>query len=129
VVNVDVEEAFDNTSFESIDDAASGHGVCSTINRWIDFMLRSRSVFFISVDIRGVRVHEYATWLSTGGYTIAIPLEYGGLADSLLNRLGNCNCFGQSFADDEIILICGKFLSTIYDSMPRALKCVQNWCG
>jgi hypothetical protein len=49
----DVKGAFNNTSFESMDDAASDHGVCSTINRWIDFMLRSRSVLF---DIRGVRV-------------------------------------------------------------------------
>jgi hypothetical protein len=37
-----------------MDDAASDHGICSTINRWIDFMLRSCCVF---VDIRGVRVH------------------------------------------------------------------------
>jgi hypothetical protein len=50
----DVEGAFDNTSFESMDDAASDHCVCSIINRWIDFMLRSRSVF---VDFRGIRVH------------------------------------------------------------------------
>jgi hypothetical protein len=45
-VFLDVKEAFNNTSFESMDDAASGHGVCSTINRWIDFMLRLHSVFF-----------------------------------------------------------------------------------
>jgi hypothetical protein len=32
-------------------------------------------------------------------------------------------------ADDVVILISGQFLSTIYDSMPRALNCVQNWCG
>jgi hypothetical protein len=58
---------------ESKDDAASDYGVRSTINRWIDFMLRSRSVF---VDIRGVGVHnECATWLSTGGCTIALTLE------------------------------------------------------
>jgi hypothetical protein len=52
-VFLDVEGAFDNTYFESMDDAAIDHVVCSTINRWIAFMLRSRSVF---VDIRGVRV-------------------------------------------------------------------------
>jgi hypothetical protein len=50
------ERAFDNTSFESMDDAVRNHGVCSTINRWIDFMLRSRSVF---VNIRGVRLHMH----------------------------------------------------------------------
>jgi hypothetical protein len=32
-VFLDVEGAFDNTSFESMDDAASDHRVCSTINR------------------------------------------------------------------------------------------------
>jgi hypothetical protein len=37
------ERAFDNTSFESMDDAASNHDVCSTINRWMDYMLRSCS--------------------------------------------------------------------------------------
>jgi hypothetical protein len=53
-VFLDVEGAFDNTSFDSMDDAASDHGVCSTINRWIDFMLSSRCVF---VDIRGVHMN------------------------------------------------------------------------
>jgi hypothetical protein len=53
-VYFDVEGAFDNTSFESMDDEASDHGVCSSINRWIDFMLRSCSDF---VDIGRVRVH------------------------------------------------------------------------
>jgi hypothetical protein len=49
------EETLDNTSFESMDDAASDRGVCSTINRWIDFVLRLSSVF---VDTLGVRVHN-----------------------------------------------------------------------
>jgi hypothetical protein len=51
------------------------------------------------------------------------------VADSLLNRLGNCNCFVQGFTDDVLILMSGKFLSTICDLMQRALNCVQNWCG
>jgi hypothetical protein len=51
------------------------------------------------------------------------------VADSLLNRLRNCNCFVKGFADDVVILISGKFLSTICDLMHRALNCLQNWCG
>jgi hypothetical protein len=35
-VFLDVGVPFGNTSFESMDDAASDHAVCSTINRWID---------------------------------------------------------------------------------------------
>jgi hypothetical protein len=53
------------------------------------------------------------------------PLLRNMVADSL----GNCNCFVQGFADDVVILISGKFLSTICDLMQRALKCVKNWCG
>jgi hypothetical protein len=63
------------------------------------------------------------------GGGVLSPLLWNMVADSLLNRLGNCNCFVQGFADDVVILISGKFLSTICDLMQRALNCVQNWCG
>jgi hypothetical protein len=49
-----------------------------------------------------------------------IALLWNMVADSLLNRLGNCNCFLQGFADDVVILVSGKFLSTICDLMQRA---------
>jgi hypothetical protein len=84
-VFLDVEGAFDNTSFESMDDAASDHGVCATINRWIDFTLRSRSVF---VDIKGVIVHMSVR---------------RGCPQSMLNWLGNCNCFVQGFFENPWI--------------------------
>jgi hypothetical protein len=51
------------------------------------------------------------------------------VADSLLNQMGNCNCFVQGIAFDVVILISGKFLRTICGLMQRALNCVQNWCG
>jgi hypothetical protein len=50
------------------------------------------------------------------------------VADSLLNRLKNFNCFVQNCCD-VVILISGQFLSTICDLMQRALNVVQNWCG
>jgi retron-type reverse transcriptase len=82
-----------------------------TINTWIDFMLRSRSVF---VDIRRVSVHmSVRRGCPQGG--ILSPLLWNMVTDSLLNWLGNCNCFVQDFADDVVILISGKFLTTICD--------------
>jgi hypothetical protein len=51
------------------------------------------------------------------------------VVDSLLNRLGNCKCYVQGFADDVVIYINEKFLSTICDSMQRALNCVKNGCA
>jgi hypothetical protein len=35
----------------------------------------------------------------------------------------------QGFADGVVILISGKFLSTICNLMQSELNCVQNWCG
>jgi hypothetical protein len=87
---------------------------------YLDFMLRLRSVF---VDIRGVRVHM-SVWRSK-----LSPLLWNMVVDSLPNRLGNCNCFVQGFADDVVIIISGKFLRIICDLMQRTLNCVHNWCG
>jgi hypothetical protein len=103
-----------------MDDVARNHGVC--LKRWIDVILRSCSVF---VDIRRVRVHmNVRRGCPQGG--VLLPLRWNMVADSLVNWLGNCNCFVQGFADDVVILIIGKFLSTISDLMQRALNCVQN---
>jgi hypothetical protein len=44
--------------------------------------------------------YECATWLSTGG--VLSPLDWNMMADSLLNRLKNFNCFVQGFADDIV---------------------------
>jgi hypothetical protein len=88
-------------------------------------MLRSSSVF---VDIRGVRVYmSVSRGCSQGG--VLSPLLWNMVTDSLLNQLGNCNCFVQGFADDVVILSSRKFLSTICDLKQRALNGVQNWCG
>jgi hypothetical protein len=51
------------------------------------------------------------------------------VADSLLNRMENCNCFVQGFAEDVVILIGEKFPSNICDLLQRAVNCVQNWCS
>jgi hypothetical protein len=94
-------------------------------NRWTDLMFRSRSIF---VDITGVRVHMSVRRGCPQGVVLSLLL-WNMVADSLLNWLGNCNCFVQGLADDVVILISGKFLSTICDLMQRTLNCVQNWCG
>jgi hypothetical protein len=86
-VFLDVEGAFDNTSFDSMDDAASDHSVCSTINRWIDFMLRSRCVF---CRYQGsYSSYECAMWLSTGGCIIALIL-WNMVTDSLSQLSDDC---------------------------------------
>jgi hypothetical protein len=36
---------------------------------------------------------------------------------------------GCTILSPLVILISGKFLSTICELMQRAINCVQNWCG
>jgi hypothetical protein len=43
-VFLDMDGAFDNASFGSMDAASGEHGVVLTLRRWIDVMLRCRSV-------------------------------------------------------------------------------------
>jgi hypothetical protein len=49
-VFLDIDGAFDNASFGSMDAASGEHEVVLTLRRYIDSMLRCRSV---RVDIRG----------------------------------------------------------------------------
>ncbi|XP_066904650.1 serine/threonine-protein phosphatase 6 regulatory ankyrin repeat subunit A-like, partial [Halyomorpha halys] len=48
--------------------------------------------------------------------------------NSLLRRL-NAGIFAQAFADDGVILISGKFVSTIMETMQVACNEVQTWCA
>jgi hypothetical protein len=49
-VFLDIDAAFENASFGSIDAASGEHGVALTLRRWIDAMRRCRNV---RIEIRG----------------------------------------------------------------------------
>jgi len=42
-------------------------------------------------------------------------------ADSLLKWLSKQGVFAQGYADDEAVLVCGKFMNTVCDVMQRVL--------
>jgi hypothetical protein len=52
------------------------------------------------------------------------PLLWDMVVNSLLNQLGNYNCLLQGFANYVIILISGKFLSTVCDA--KGIKLCTN---
>jgi hypothetical protein len=58
-VFLDIDGAFDNASFESMDAASGEHGVVRTLRKWIDAMLRCQSV---QVEIRGISVGVLVNW-------------------------------------------------------------------
>jgi Reverse transcriptase (RNA-dependent DNA polymerase) len=45
------------------------------------------------------------------------PLFWNMVIDSLLRQLGNNRLWAQGFSDDVVILINGKFLSTVCEIM------------
>ena len=66
-------------------------------------------------------------WITTGGGGLS-PTLWSLVADSLLKWLSKRGVFAQGFADDGIILIIGKVVSTLCDIMQRMLHGVEKWC-
>jgi hypothetical protein len=82
-VFLDIEGAFDNSSFGSMDATSGEHEVALTMRRWIDAMLRCRS---IRVENRGSSVRVLINrGCPQGG--ILSPLLWNMVVDYLLRRL------------------------------------------
>jgi hypothetical protein len=82
-VFLDIDGAFDNASFGSIDAASSEHGVVLTLHRWINAMLRSQSV---QVEIRGSSVRVLVNRECPQGGLLP-PLLWIMMVDGLLRLL------------------------------------------
>ncbi len=50
------------------------------------------------------------------------------MIDSLLRKLNLCGYISLAYADDVVILICGKFCDIISELAQNALNCLQEWC-
>ena len=57
------------------------------------------------------------------------PILWSLVADSFLSWLSKQGVFGQGYADDGCVLVCGKVLSTMSDVMQRILRGVESWCN
>jgi hypothetical protein len=75
-VFLDRDGAFDNASFGPMDATSGEHKVALTLRRWIDAMLRCRSV---RVEIRGSSVRVLVNrYLPTGRRAFPSVVEHGG---------------------------------------------------
>lgn len=123
-VFLDIEGAFDNTSFDEIENVLQRKGVDDLLRIWIGRMLRDRVLSSELNDVGVCRV--VGGGCPQGG--ILSPLLWNLTVDSLLKELKDDGYHIIGFADDVTILVRGKFLSTIYDRMQRALRTVERWC-
>lgn len=121
---LDIEGAFDNASFSSIERAAVRKGFEPSTIKWILSMLQCRR---ISASLGGHSVTVKAIKGCPQGGVIS-PLLWSILVDDLLVSMNSAGYEVQGYADDIVIIVRGKFEGTVVNRMQSALNHVSNWC-
>lgn len=122
---LDVEGAFDRTTYHAIKAAADRHGIEPTICRWMDIMLNSR---LIKSTLLGEELLATATKGCPQGGVLS-PTLWSLVIDSLLEELNTGPVQTVGYADDLVILVNGKFPSIVAGIMNEALIKVEKWCN
>ena len=123
-VFLDIEGAFNSTSYDSMCAALARHGVDHTIIRWIRATLEERQATAIcrdtSVSIMVSKVCPQGGVLS--------PLLWCLVIDELLARLCGGGVYAQGYADDICLLAVGKFPNRLSRLTQWGLHTVEAWC-
>ena len=118
---LDIEGAFDNTSFNAIITAARQRGLGETSCRWVRSMPESR---LVHTSLMGSS--STARFRGCPQGEVLSPLLWNLVVDRLLaitNDLG-FSTFGYA---DDIITVQGKFAHTVREIMQEALNVVVKW--
>ena len=121
----DIQGAFDNTPITAIKKALHERQVISAIRNWIGSMIEQRTV---CVNIGPTMIHIAAQRELPQGGELS-PTLWSMVADSLLILLNRQGVFAQGFADDGVVIIIGKVLSTLCEIMQRILCNVESSCS
>jgi hypothetical protein len=122
-VFLDIEGAYNYTSFDSMCTALCGCGVDSTIVQWIRATLEGRLATAALNDVCG-RVAVARGCLQGG---VLSPLLWCLVVD-LIARLNTGGVYCQGYADDICLLAGGKFPNTVSELMQRAVHTVEKCC-
>lgn len=120
---LDIEGAFDRSTFDSFERAAKRHDVDPFIIDWIVSMLQKRTLI---ADIKGISVRRRPVMGCPQGGVLS-PLIWLLIADSLLLDLREERIFSIGFADDFVIAACGKFLPVVIERAQAALRIVESY--
>jgi hypothetical protein len=124
-VFLDIEGAFNNTSFDTMCMALARHGVGRTIVRWVRATLEGRrATAALGNSSRSAAVSKGCP---QGG--VLSPLLWCLVVDELLARLNEMGVYAQGYADDICLLAIGKFPNTVSGLIQWALGTVEEWCG
>lgn len=122
---IDIEGAFDNTSFNAIIKTLKDRGINNLINRWIFKMLSTRklSACLFEHAKKSITVRKGCPQGS-----VLSPLLWIAVADNLLKELKSAGFSAHGYADDIAITVNGKFFSTLCDRQQSAFKIIEHWC-
>ena len=124
VMFLDIEGAFDKTTFKSIGLALQEHDVNLTLTRWVTGMLKNREVL---INVGGTEIEAVDRGYPQGG--VFSPVLWDTVVDSLIRRLNDLGYHTIGYADDLVILLRGKNAETLCEIMQAAVTIVEEWCS
>ena len=120
---LDIVGAFDNITHKGIADALQELEVSPFLVRWIENLLRHRTV---QVELNGEKVkREVLKGYPQGG--ILSPFLWNCVLNSLLVDLRNRSFHAQAYADDVAILVTVTSMLWIKGRAQKALNIASNW--
>ncbi len=123
-VFMDIQRAFDSTTFTAIQEALESRDVGRIASRWTVNMLKCWNIHLIyqgeSIEARVVKGCPQGAVLP--------PLLRCMVVDSLLLKLNALGYTAQAYADELAIVTQGKNLNTIADLTQGSFRVVDSWC-
>lgn len=123
VVSFDCTGAFDYIKFQSAKQGMEHMGVPSTLTEWYCNLLENRVVW---TELQGVHTYVVPTRGSPQGGVLS-PLIWNLTINSLLSSFKDSAIKIVGYADDVILIIRGKCLTTMVNIMQQAVNKVMNW--
>jgi hypothetical protein len=123
--SLDIEGAFNNTSYDTMCEALVRHGCEHTIVRWIRATLEGR-VAVAALNETSLRVAISRSCPQGGVLSL---LLWCMVVNDLITRLSGSDVFIQGYADDTCLLAVGKFPNTVSELLQWALSNVELWCN
>src|SRR5699024_8463551 len=123
---IDIEGAFDKTTFVAIERALVQRGVSATLSGWIRHMLEWRIIKTGDNSSNTGRMALVGRGCPQGG--VLSPLLWNLVVDELLSLLNNSGFYTVGYADDLVILLTGNHKYMLCELMQTALHQVERWC-
>ena len=122
-VFLDIEGAFDNATYQSIQTSLEGRDIDQAVQGWMTNMLKNRE---ICIEMRGVKITKKLNkGVPQGG--ILSPTLWNFILEDLLVTLKNSPVFTQGYADDIALLLNGCNPGILVNYMNNTLQQITNW--